>query len=89
MELAKYAKVKRQWRKTLGLGLCARIGCFNPADKSPHHSRGRAGSLLCDTRFWIALCPKCHAWVHNHPENARRAGLLCERGLWNIPPKDK
>ena len=48
-----------------------------------HHTRGRSGKLLCATQFWIAMCRLCHMWVHEHPEEARRVGLLCERGKWN------
>lgn len=47
-----------------------------------HHSRGRSGKLLCATQFWIAMCRLCHTWVHDHPEEARKVGLLCERGKW-------
>ena len=52
-----------------------------------HHLRGRAGSLLCDERFWIALSKQGHRWVHENPEKARNMGFLCAKGEWNTPPK--
>ena len=57
---------------------------FVPATEV-HHTRGRAGSLYLDTRFWIALSAVGHDWVHNNMEAARQLGLLCERGQWNTP----
>jgi hypothetical protein len=47
-----------------------------------HHSRGRIGSLLTDLRWFIGLCHSCHDFVHNNPNEARKAGLLCEKGKW-------
>lgn len=58
--------------------------CFQCFDKqiSVHHTRGRVGTLLCDERFWLALCDHCHRWVHDNPEEARSVGLLCQPGEW-------
>jgi len=53
-----------------------------------HHSRGRAGSLLMDKRFWIPVCRRAHAWIQDHPQEARALGLLCEPGEWNVPVKE-
>jgi hypothetical protein len=47
-----------------------------------HHLRGRAGKLLCETKYWIAICRHCHIYVGNNPNAARQLGLLCERGKW-------
>lgn len=63
---------------------CARCGGIV---SDVHHSRGRAGSLYLDDRFWIALCRACHDRVNREPNWARSVGLLCERGLWNKPGK--
>lgn len=54
----------------------------------PHHSRGKLGSLLCDTRFWIPVCRAAHTWIDANREKARELGLLCKRGEWNKQPKD-
>jgi hypothetical protein len=50
-----------------------------------HHRRGRAGKLLLDTRFWVALCDKSHRFVHDNPAEARAIGLI--EGPWNHQPK--
>lgn len=50
-----------------------------------HHARGRVGSLLTDTRFIIPVCAAGHRAIHEHPEAARKAGLLCKKGDWNKP----
>lgn len=52
-----------------------------------HHSRGRVGRLLCDTRFWIATCSSAHRAIHNNPKLAQRLGLLAGPGEWNVFPK--
>lgn len=56
--------------------------CGQPSTEL-HHSRGRAGALLVDTRYFIALCGKCHDNVHEHPAWAREAGLLANAAEWN------
>ena len=41
-----------------------------------HHRAGRTGQKLNDTTEWLALCRTCHTWIHEHPGQARAAGLL-------------
>lgn len=61
-----------------------------------HHSRGRAGSLKMDERFWIPVSAQGHEWIHNNPHQARiinvkvdggKLSLLCQIGEWNKPVK--
>lgn len=52
-----------------------------------HHTRGRAGALLLDKRFWIAVSRIGHRWIHSNPAEARRRGWLCAVGEWNKPTK--
>lgn len=52
-----------------------------------HHRHGRAGSLLCDMRFWTAVCRFCHDWIHRNIEAARLRGLIAQRGEWNRVPR--
>ena len=90
-----YARVKKEF---LVWQWCACQLRKDPRTKAPicdatfmhlateiHHSRGRAGSLLTDTRYFIGLCSKAHRWVHENPEQARKMALLCVRGEWNKP----
>lgn len=53
-----------------------------------HHRFGRAGSLLCDVRYWHALSLDGHIWVDGHRTEAREIGLLGLVGEWNRGPKD-
>ena len=50
-----------------------------------HHMRGRAGSLLLDQRYWLAVSKQGHRWIHSNIEKARALGWLCELGKWNVP----
>ena len=52
-----------------------------------HHRKGRAGSLLTDTRHWNAVCRTAHVWIGANPEVARAMGLLCQPGEWNTVPR--
>lgn len=53
-----------------------------------HHTRGRAGSLLRDQRFWMAVSKQGHRWIHENVEAAQRLGFVCQPGEWNNPPKE-
>lgn len=50
-----------------------------------HHTRGKIGPLLCDTRFFLAVCRRCHDWIGVNIEAARAKGWICAKGLWNKP----
>lgn len=79
-----YALMKKSWRATVVSfdPRCAYSGCRNPVERTPHHIRGRIGSLLCDTRYWVAVCREHHQWIHAHPNQARELGLLAQPGDW-------
>ena len=53
----------------------------------PHHTAGRAGSLLLDTTKWLPVCRTCHHWIQSHPAEARALGLLVPEGQWNATSK--
>ncbi len=65
---------------------CERAGCAK-LTADIHHTRGRVGTLLMDTRFWVAVCRSCHDWIAANPEQARSEGLLCAKGSWNVPAR--
>lgn len=84
-ENREYAKVKAAWlplHPTCEIGpKLARAGINVRCRKvttHPHHIRGRIGTMLCDTRYWLASCAgECHPhFIHNYPHTARRLGLL-------------
>lgn len=41
-----------------------------------HHKKGRVGSLLNDTSFWLAVSREGHTWIDNNPDEARKLGFL-------------
>ena len=47
-----------------------------------HHVRGRAGALLLDERFWLAVSQRGHRAIHDAPVVARELGLICPLGSW-------
>lgn len=51
-----------------------------------HHIRGRAGNLLRDERFWLAVSRRGHEWIHANMNAARERGWLAHIGEWNKPP---
>lgn len=53
-----------------------------------HHTRGRAGALLNDQRFWLAVSKWGHRLIHTMPELARQRGWMCHPGQWNTPLKE-
>lgn len=81
-----YTKAKRAFLFGNLCKRCLSLDRFIPATDL-HHSRGRLGKLLLDTRFWVALCRTCHRWCHDNPAAARKVGLMCKKGLWNTPHK--
>lgn len=50
-------------------------GCVNRATQI-HHAKGRQGELLNDQRYWWMLCMEHHRYVHDHPNQARKMGLI-------------
>jgi hypothetical protein len=58
------------------------IWCDNKASEV-HHSRGRVGDLLCDTRYFVPVCRAAHDWIGCNLEEARKHGWIAEKGLWN------
>lgn len=43
-----------------------------------HHAAGR-GRLLLDTGYFIPVSADGHAWIHQHPAEARRKGWMILR----------
>jgi len=41
-----------------------------------HHSAGRRGDMLLDTRYWFALSREAHVYIHANPEWAEDKGYL-------------
>lgn len=78
---AEYDKKKRIWRKLKFP--CRFPTCHRSAERSPHHKYGRLGPLLVWLPGWVSLCREHHDWVHRNIAEARKLGLIAERGQWN------
>ena len=51
--------------------ICPRI--FNRCafrTEDVHHVKGRDGLLLFHTKYFVAVCRGCHAWIHDNPKVA-------------------
>ena len=44
-----------------------------------HHMKGRTGSLLLDTRYWVALSREGHKFVEENPEWSKKNGFSLSR----------
>ena len=44
-----------------------------------HHRAGRDGDRLTDPDDLVPVCADCHRWIHAHPADAYRLGLLVRR----------
>ncbi|HEX2656105.1 MAG TPA: HNH endonuclease signature motif containing protein [Xanthobacteraceae bacterium] len=73
-KLAQYEYGKKRKKFLAARPKCERCGTANSRDV--HHKNGRYGSAYLDENTWMALCRKCHDWVHQHPREAREQGLL-------------
>jgi hypothetical protein len=49
-----------------------------------HHVRGKDGMLLFDVRWFMSVCRWAHTWIDAHRDEARKLGLLANRGEWNL-----
>jgi|SRR5687768_3764114 len=78
-QLKAYASLRKDYLKNHPI--CQRCHVFESVDI--HHCKGKTNLLLLDVRHWKALCRQDHKWVHDHPDAARREGLICEKGKWN------
>jgi hypothetical protein len=76
IENAKYSVLRIEFLGKIENRIC-------PITKQPttdiHHKKGRIGSLLLDTRYWIALSREGHKFVEENPEWAKENGYSLNR----------
>lgn len=53
--------------------------CWGPIDVHHIQSRGMGGTSE-DTSPLVTLCRVHHDWVHGHPDEAKKLGLMARRG---------
>ena len=71
----------RVWVEGRASGLCeARTPDCTGRGAHAHHMRMRSqgGSDGTENLLWV--CPPCHAWIHAHPAESYRLGLLVRGG---------
>lgn len=44
-----------------------------------HHKKGRIGDLLCDKKYFLAVCRMCHDRIEQHPKEAKEQGFSLSR----------
>jgi hypothetical protein len=49
--------------------------CLQKPAEEIHHKEGR-GSKTADPTTFMAVCRRCHNWIHAHPSRARDEGWL-------------
>jgi hypothetical protein len=57
---------------------CEFEGCGLPSSEV-HHMKGRIEGLLCDQKYFLAVCHDHHTWIENNPEQAKEMGYSCSR----------
>lgn len=55
--------------------ICQCTGCATPS-QDLHHMSGRLGNNLIDESTFMAVCRKCHIWIHENPKQARALKYL-------------
>ena len=85
--LAEYSKVRKVFLASNPACSAKLKGCRGKSSEV-HHKRGRIGRLLCDTRFFVAICRRCHDWIGDNGAEARKLGLLSPAQEFNVPPDD-
>ncbi len=55
---------------------CQVVGCAPMCASEVHHRDGRNGQRLLNVDKFVAVCREHHAWIHSHPKEARKLGLL-------------
>lgn len=82
-ELRIYSVLRKDYLKDHQVCECGRKDekgnvCQRPSIEI-HHSKGKIGSLLNDTRFWKAIARACHDWAEANPKEAKKIGLSVNR----------
>jgi hypothetical protein len=76
IEEAKYSVLRIEFLSKIENKIC-------PITQKPttdiHHKKGRLGSLLLDTRYWVALSREGHRFVEENPIWAKENGYSLNR----------
>lgn len=74
--LREYAKVRKKYMSEHDI--CEVKEC-NRTATDIHHRKGRIGSLLTDTVYFMAVCRQCHRIIEDSPHYAKENGYSLNR----------
>jgi hypothetical protein len=77
-EEAQYLKLRLDFLNKHPMCQAHLQGCKTYATEV-HHKAGRTGDLFLDPKYWLSTCRPCHAWIENHPEEAKELGFSITR----------
>ena len=82
--MARYMPIRDKYLALHPICECSWFGaiCTHPAT-DVHHTRGKLGELRFDPRWFLATCRACHSRIDARRDDARKNGLLAQRGEWN------
>jgi hypothetical protein len=67
-------KYIKQKQKDEEIQICPKCNLSDlKSNMEPHHPKGRANENIL---FYWWMHPECHAWIHAHPNEARKQNLL-------------
>lgn len=52
--------------------------CNGRRAREVHHRAGRHGKNLLDEATWLAVCRKCHNWIHANANESRKRGFIID-----------
>jgi len=70
-----YMKVRKSFLKEHPICQARFVDCTGKSTQI-HHMYGRHGSNYTDPKTFIAVCMKCHEFIHRNPERAFKAGVM-------------
>lgn len=76
VELAIYRVLSRNYLLDNSICQCGR--CEGLPAVEVHHKKGR-GKYLNVVEFFLAVARVCHDWIHAHPKEAMKLGLLISK----------
>lgn len=75
----KYMPLARAFRKDNPQCQLRVVGVCTSKTEAVHHTIGKVGELLCETKYWMASCFACNNWVEDNHAKAVELNLIGKR----------
>ena len=75
VENQEYSKIAREYKKSNPVCHV----CLTNETTDVHHKKGKIGSLLCNTEFFLPACRECHNKIEENPKWAKQMGYSLNR----------